>query len=102
MTPHERSLRSRLNQLVGQAPFLRGTLSVREITCGKHNCRCARGEKHLTLYLSASQDGKPRQLFVPKSMEEEVRSWVENFRQIRELQEEVSRLYWDKLKKRER
>jgi hypothetical protein len=35
-------------------------------------------------------------------MEEEVRSWVENFRQIRELQEEVSRLYWDKLKKRER
>ena len=102
MTRRERALRSRLNQLVSDMPFLRGTLSLRAVTCGKSNCRCQRGEKHRALYLVASEDGKPRQLFIPKSKEDDVRQWVENFRQIRELQEEVSLIYWEKLRKRER
>ena len=49
----------------------------------------------------ASEDGKPHQLFVPHSLEPQARQWVASYQRIRELLEELSRLYWDKLARRE-
>lgn len=101
MSPQERHLRSQLNQLLAGAGLLRGTLNPREKVCGKPNCRCARGEKHLCLYLVASEGGKPRQIFVPRSLEPQVRQWVASYQRLRELLEELSQLHWDKLSRRE-
>jgi len=53
----ERNFRSRIAQLSSGQWFLRGTLSERSGTCGKANCRCARGELHKSLYLVQSQAG---------------------------------------------
>jgi hypothetical protein len=74
---------------------------MREKSCGKPTCRCARGEKHPALYLVASEGGKLRQLFIPRSLEDETRECVEAYQKIRELLEELSQIYWDKLKRRE-
>lgn len=100
MSAQERAVRSRLAQLVHVEPVLRATLNVREVTCGKPGCRCARGEKHLTLYAVSSQEGKPRQLFVPRDLEECVRQWVENYHKVRDLLEQVSELSWERIKAR--
>ena len=62
----ERNFRSRIAQLSSGQWFLRGTLSERSGTCGKANCRCARGELHKSLYLVQSQAGKFRQICVPQ------------------------------------
>jgi hypothetical protein len=100
MSKPERKRRSRLAQLTHGAGLLRGTLAVRERLCGKPNCKCARGEKHVSLYLVASYEGRVRQLFIPKDWEPQVRRWVQQYQEARKLLEEVSLLYWDKVRKR--
>lgn len=100
LSGEERQLRSRLAQLISGWGYVRGTLSVREKVCGKPNCRCARGERHRALYLVASENGKLKQLYIPRSLESDVRSWIETYQQIRQLLEELSRRQWEKLKRR--
>ena len=58
------------------------------------------GEKHVSLYLVASYEGRVRQLFIPKDWEPQVHRWVEQYQEARKLLEEVSLLYWDKVQKR--
>ena len=100
MSQKERALRSRLRQLLGSAEFVRGTLSVREGTCGKANCRCAKGDKHLSVCLVRSKDGRIEQLYIPRGLHERARQWVAQYREQRELMEKLSDIYWDKLKHR--
>jgi hypothetical protein len=98
----ERNFRSRIAQLASGQWFLRGTLSERSGTCGKTNCRCARGELHTSLYLVQSQDGKPRQICVPKAWQQRIRQAVNDYRLMQELIEEVSKLEWKRLQERKR
>src|ERR1700691_454999 len=98
----ERNFRSRISQLSSGQWFLRGTLSERSGTCGKPNCRCARGELHKSLYLVQSQAGKLRQICVPQAWQERVRRAVDDYRKMQELIEEVSELEWKRLKERKR
>ena len=102
MSARERSLRSRLTQLIQGGSLIRGTLTQRAVTCGKANCKCARGEKHSYLYVVASESGKLRQRSVPRKLHGEIRRWVENYQQIQTLLEEISQIYWATVEKREK
>lgn len=102
MSAPERDQRSQLAQLAHGAGLLRGTLAVRERVCGKPNCKCAKGKRHVSLYLVASYEGHPRQLFIPKDFEPQVRRWVQQYQEARKLLEEISLLYWDKVRKRQK
>ena len=96
----ERRRRSRLTQIVHAVRFLRGTLSLRNVSCGKPSCRCARGELHACLYLVRRKGGKLRQLFVPRQWEGRIREAVENHQEMERLIEELSDLEWKRLKER--
>jgi hypothetical protein len=98
----ERNFRSRIAQLACGQWFLRGTLSERSGTCGKANCRCARGQRHESLYLVQSQAGKLRQICVPKAWQQRVRQAVSDYRLMQKLIEEVSELEWKRLQGRKR
>jgi hypothetical protein len=100
MSQGERALRSRLAQWVRTGEFVRGTLSVRERVCGKPNCRCARGEKHVSLCLVRSKDGRIEQLHIPHEWEDEAKQWVERYRQMRQHLEKISDMHWERLKER--
>jgi len=100
MTAAERHARSQLAQVLSQRGVIRGTLLVRKRKCGKANCRCARGEGHESLFLVISENGRTRQFFVPKDWEARVRQWVADYHHARDLLEDVSRIYWDKLRQR--
>ncbi len=100
MTAAERHARSQLAQMVSQRGVIRGTLLVRKRRCGKANCRCARGEGHESLFLVISENGRTRQFFVPKDWESRVRQWVADYHRVRNLLEDVSRIFWDKLRHR--
>ncbi len=103
MSRAERDLRSRLTKLLHSDAIIRGSLTVRERTCGKSSCRCVtKGEKHTGLYLVVSEEGKYRQIFVPKAFEDDVRRWVESYANARTLLEEISKLQHQKLRKREK
>lgn len=96
----ERQRRSRLTQIIHQARFLRGALSLRNIRCGKPGCRCAQGELHPCLYLVRRQGGRLRQLFVPRQWEGRIREAVKNHEEMERLIEELSDLEWKRLKER--
>jgi hypothetical protein len=101
LTSAERGGRSRVSQLAHNSRLLRGTLSIRNNTCGKPNCRCARGEPHIALYLVQSQKGKPRQLFIPREWEERVRKAITDYQELQKLIEELSEIEWKRLETRE-
>lgn len=100
MSAAERDWRSRLAKLVHRAPLVRGSLSIRHITCGAANCRCTRGEKHVAMYLTYSKNGKQHQIYIPKDLEKEAWQWVENYHKMKGLLEQVSEQAWKKLKSR--
>ncbi len=90
----ERNFRSRIAQLSSGQWFLG--------TCGKPNCRCARGELHKSLYLVQSQAGKLRQICVPKAWQQRIRQAVNDYRLMQKLIEEVSELEWKRLQEKKR
>jgi hypothetical protein len=101
MSKREHEDRSRLKPHISYKEFVRGTLSIRERVCGKPNCKCQRGEKHTSLFLTRSKDGRIEQLYIPKEKEELVHRWVQNYRDIQDLLEKISSIYWDKLKRKD-
>jgi hypothetical protein len=95
-----RRRRSRVAQIVSTARLVRGSVSVRRVTCGNPGCCCARGDRHLALYLVQSKEGKTRQLYIPKQLEGRVREAVGNYRELQRLVEDLSEQEWKLLKKR--
>jgi len=84
----ERHARSRLAQLITQEPFLRGSLVERSRPCGKPTCRCQRGQLHRSLYLATRHRGRRALLYIPRTLEETVRLWVQNGRSLaRQIQD---------------
>jgi predicted small metal-binding protein len=101
MTNQERDSRSKLKPVISYREFINGSLSVRKLKCGKLNCKCAKTNyRHICLYLTRTKNGKFEQLFIPKEKEELVRRWVNNYRNIHELLEKISSIYWDKIKRK--
>jgi hypothetical protein len=95
--PAERAVRSKLAKLIHEEALLRGTLSVRRLTCGKPSCRCHAGQKHVALYLSYGKEGRVYQVFIPREAEAQVRTWVRNYASVRELLERISEMYRERL-----
>lgn len=100
LSPKQRKARSKLAKIAHEKGFLRGTIITMSRVCGNPNCRCAKGQKHVSLYLSRSEGGKPKLLFIPKRYEQMLKGWVKNYRNIKELLEEVSLDLWDGIKQR--
>ncbi|MEK6284036.1 MAG: DUF6788 family protein [Acidobacteriota bacterium] len=100
IVPASRQRRSRLAQMATSKRLVRGTISVRNVTCGKPGCCCAQGETHLAVYLVQSRQGKLRQLYIPKHLEERVRQAVADYQQLQRLLEELSEEEWKLLQER--
>jgi hypothetical protein len=101
MSPAERQVRSALNQLLSQRGVAHGTLVVRRRVCGKPACRCAKGQLHEGLYLVVTEQGKSRQMYVPRRCEADLREWIDNYGKARSLLNDLSRLHWDKVRQRQ-
>ena len=78
--------------LSARGPLMRGAFGTRARVCGKPGCRCLRGDKHVSSYLSASEDGKVRQVHVPLVEEEHVRRAVERYRSFLSTRADLAEL----------
>lgn len=86
----ERSARSRLAQLLHDHEVICGSVVSMARCCGKAGCRCLRGEKHVSLYLSVKIKGKRRMVYIPAQLEAEVRRCVDACREVQDLTQKVS------------
>lgn len=98
----ERRCRSRLMFLLQQGAIMRGSRSVLRNTCGKPSCRCARGQKHESLYVAQSRGGKRYARCVPKPLWELVAEWINRYNEIQQLLEELSGHCWQQLEEQKR
>ena len=89
-SPKERDARSRAVRRVAELPLLRGSLVLMRRICGKQGCRCQQGEKHASWYLAIRKGQRRSMIYVPPALEETVRRWVENGRQVEELLDVIS------------
>lgn len=64
-------------------PLVKGTLYTLRRKCSKAFCRCARGERHEAVVLTASIAGKTRLWTIPEDRIEEVREQTERYRRFR-------------------
>ena len=96
----ERHARSQLAQLIGDQPFLRGSLQERVRSCGKSSCRCNKGQLHRSLYLATRHQGRRVLLYVPRDLEETVRLWVSNGRRLSQQLQHLHQIQLDQLLQR--
>jgi hypothetical protein len=90
------ALRNRREGLLKLLPLLRdilrGSLTERYLTCGKPDCKCARGERHGPVwYLSVSLDQSHRRgTTVPSPQVAQVRRGIESYHRVKEHLERIS------------
>ena len=94
----ELALRQRRQGLAQQLPpvteILRGSLVERYVTCGNRACKCARGERHGPIwYLTVTLGpGRTTGGIIPDEKVPEVRSWIENYHQLKDHLEKISEI----------
>lgn len=62
---------------------IRGSCVIMERVCGKESCRCMRGHKHKSLYVSQYHKGAARMVYIPKEFEKKVLRLVGNYRMLK-------------------
>lgn len=86
----ERNARSRLLHLLHTSLLLHGSLVTMARTCGKENCRCQTGDKHVSLYVSTLVGKTRKMIYVPPDLETQVREWARDYQEAHECLEKVS------------
>jgi hypothetical protein len=78
----EREVRSKLTKLINYSQFIKGGVVTSGRKCGKPQCKCTKGEKHLSTYLSIKHNGKRQMVCVPKQFKKDVHAWVKTYKEI--------------------
>ena len=86
----ERIARSKLMKLLHDQPFLAGGLVKMARTCGKANCKCARGDKHVSWYLSTRHKNSRKMINIPRQWEKELFEWVKTYKEIMKQTDSIS------------
>lgn len=101
LSEKDRNARSQLRQLLERVDgLIHGSLIQMSRKCGNPECRCAlKGKKHQSLCLGVSIKGRTRMKHIPKTLETDVRRWVNEYQLARKLIEEMSEQAWQQLGK---
>ena len=77
-------------KLGGISPIVRGSVVELGRVCGRPNCHCKKGEKHMSRYLSTSVHGKTSIFYLTKHAEGKARKWVANYKEASLTMEKLS------------
>ena len=84
--------------LFSDRPVIKGTAYELKRKCGKPGCKCARGELHTRMVVSASEGGKTRLQVIPKGFLVEVQAKVRRYQEHRRSRARLGELYRKMLK----
>ena len=102
------ALRRRRKTLIKKLPpleaVLRGSLIERYKRCGKPGCKCAQTRGHgPKYYLSVSKPKqKPEKDYIPLDYQAQAAKYIENFRQIKTILEELCEINRELIRRREK
>ena len=79
-------------------PVIKGTVYELKRRCGRPGCKCARGELHARMVVSASEGGKTRLQVVPHGFLVEVQAKVRRYQELRRARARLGEIYREMLK----
>jgi hypothetical protein len=82
-----------IEPLFSDQPMIKGTVYELRRRCGKPGCRCARGELHARMVISASQGGRTKLQVIPKGFLAEVQDKVRRYQDHRRARARLGELY---------
>ena len=92
-----RQLAQRLPKVLQQAMGVRGevlaaSLSKTHKICGKPNCKCARGDKHVVYQLSWTENGRRRSAHIRVGDLLKLQAAVDRYRQLRQCRADLLKM----------
>jgi intergrase/recombinase len=89
LNQQQQQLKSKIKQLLD---LLIGSVVSYQMKCGKKNCKCAQGERHICFYLSLKKQGKTVNSYLPKNLVETARLMTDNHKKLKEILTELSEI----------
>lgn len=88
-----RQIDSRLKKLTSKIPLLAASLVQIRRHCGNPSCHCLRlGTLHVGYNLTFKVNNQSRSVYVPKDLLQDVRLWIQQHRQHKQLLREINQL----------
>ena len=96
----ERQAISRLRQILNEPGFLHASLIRHRRRCGKDYCRCNRSKRHYheSWLIGQTLKGRTQMKHLRPELLEQVRIWIERYREADALLERISKTYWQRLR----
>jgi hypothetical protein len=86
-------IRGLVEPVFSDRPVIKGTVYELKRRCGKPGCKCARGELHARMVVSASEGGKTRLQVIPKGFLVEVQGKVRRYQELRRVRARLGEIY---------
>ena len=86
-------IRGLVEPFFSDRPVIKGTVYELKRRCGKPGCRCARGELHGRMVVSASEGGKTRLGVIPHGFLVEVQAKVIRYQELRRVRARLGEIY---------
>ena len=79
-------------------PVIKGTVYELRRRCGKPGCKCAKGQLHARMVVSASEKGKTRIRVIPRGFLVEVQQKVRRYQDLRRIRVRLVAIHREMLK----
>jgi hypothetical protein len=93
---------SEMKQLVepffSDRPVIKGTVYELRRRCGKPGCKCAQGELHARMVVSASEKGKTQLRVIPRGFLVEAQQKVGRYQELRRMRARLVAIHGEMLK----
>jgi len=93
---------SEMKQLVepffSDRPVIKGTVYELRRRCGKPGCKCAQGELHVRMVVSASEKGKTQLRVIPRGFLVEAQQKVGRYQELRRMRARLVAIHREMLK----
>jgi hypothetical protein len=86
-------IRGLIEPCFSDKPVIKGTVYELKRRCGKPGCKCARGELHARMVVSASEEGKTRLQVIPRGYLVEVQEKVGRYQELRRMRTRLGAIY---------
>jgi hypothetical protein len=74
-----------IDPFLSDRPVIKGTVYELRRKCGKPGCKCAKGELHARMVVSASEKGRTRLRVIPRGFLVEVQERVKRYQDLRRV-----------------
>jgi len=74
-------------------PIIKGSIYELKRRCGKRNCKCAKGEQHVSMVISMSEGGKTKLHTISLDQVEKLKPKVEHYKQQRQSRAQLVKLF---------